>query len=1744
MAFAAAVQFGAFAEPVVSDVVAKQRYPWNELVDITCSLSGFDETTKTHEFVVAAVIPDSTNDSPVSHFWVMRDGLKSTNYEVNSNGTYHLIWDAKADLGEVVYSNIVVRVTVTRALEKVQLWKGGPSWATTNIGAEEPWEYGYSFMWGDIVGYKFENNAWVASDGSSFNFSFSGAPTYGKSVATLKSEGWITTSGALAPEHDAAHVQWGGIWRMPTSLDIDYLNSMCDWIWTTTNGVPGYIVRGRGDYASNSIFLPCAGYGKGASHYSAKSDGYYWSSIPYSSLYSGDNYQSLNLRFGSGYRRTTYDYYHDNDYYRYLGQSIRPVQGLNNPIGFYIDGTDSMPFMLDTMVERTVASSIIVQWDASWIGSNADATVVITDNGVEIVREIGFGEYELTSANSGRHELTYKTLIDGNEQEEAYTAVLFKDWKYAVDEAGGAIIMGTSSTSGELEIPSEIDGYAVTGIGENAFANNGKITSVIIPESVTSIGDHAFASCYSLTGVTIPDSVTSIGSYAFAWCDGITSVTIPNSVTSIGEEVFGGFHLQEVTISQSLCDGSVSLYNVLYGSSTSIYDKLKTINIVGEVSCIGNRAFSGLSAVEQITIPDGVTSIGYGAFAGCSSLTNMIIPDGVTCIGDYAFGGCSGLVYVELPDSVETVGNMAFSWCPRLADENGFVIIHETLYGYYGNSRTIDLENLEISSYVFDGSAFDSVTLSNCNIRAYSFYHANIDELNIFYSGCYDIAQCAFADCNPINTVRLICTGDHDNLQVYDDWPMGGGYPVFYTYNIQSVSVPESVCTSASLMQEMWSGSCIRNLEVNDGVGSIIDGVFDSLEYLERVSIPNSVESIGDSAFARCYLLMDISVDEGNMVYKSQNGLLLTKDGTTLLAAVNGDVVIPDSVLTISANAFTHCSNVKSVTMPLRFKGGSYGFSTANITYTCDYDVVFHANGGTGEMLNQSRSYGDGAALNANTFTKEGYSFAGWVLSDDGEIAYVDGYVGDMIDEAVDAIDLYAKWAINQYTATFDANGGVGSCNATQDYGTKLSAPTVTRVGYDFSGWIPEVPSTMPAEDMSYTAQWVPKKYTITFDANGGSGGWSEERDYDSEIVAPIVTRTGYEFAGWSPEVAAKVPDEGVTYVAQWTPKKYRVTFDANGGEGGWSEMRDYDSEIVAPVVTRTGYSFNGWNHAVSNTVPNADVEYVAQWVAKSYTVSFDANGGDVMGATKTVTYDSAYGELPVPTKTGYSLGAWTLGGNIVNAESIVNVPADHVLTANWVANNYQVSFDCNGGNCDVGSASIVYNTAIGELPVPTKDGAEFIGWWTETDAGDRIDESLVITADMTIYAHWLYEVAMPVIMPGDGASFRRDTCHVSISCETEGATIYYSAQGKTPKHNDNYLYHGEFEINDTAVVKAIAVFGALKSGCVTATITKEVITLEEVLDVGDKVDILTSDQHPWLPKVDDNAKVGDASAKSGIIGDNGSSWMAAQFVGAGTVTFWNRVSCEDDYDGATWDRLMVYTNDVEIAHWRMDGKTDWVQRRLSFTGGANVIKWVYYKDEDGGDGEDCAWVDGIVWTPDSEPDEPEPQVAPLVTFDDSKMEAPVVDEESGKRTIEPKSGETLDESDVAKVKMTASDDVTDITEAYHIELVDGTIEITLATPKVEEVEENKRDEDDPSGMLANVEPEQIEEQPEPKEGEEVGALPVKTYPGLYYQASWGDDLNSLTTGEKVQATGDSLYLGVIKQKGDKGFYKLSVSEK
>ena len=221
-----------------------------------------------------------------------------------------------------------------------------------------------------------------------------------------------------------------------------------------------------------------------------------------------------------------------------------------------------------------------------------------------------------------------------------------------------------------------------------------------------------------------------------------------------------------------------------------------------------------------------------------------------------------------------------------------------------------------------------------------------------------------------------------------------------------------------------------------------------------------------------------------------------------------------------------------------------------------------------------------------------GYTFGGWNKADGTAWDYAS-------DKVTDNITLYAKWAANTYTIAFDTTGGSEIAPITQDYGTQIAVPEApTREGYTFTGWDREIPTTMPAENMTITAKWKVNQYTITFDTNGGSEITPITQDYGTAITAPAnPTREGYTFIGWDKEIPTTMPAENMTVTAQWEINQYKITFDTNGGSEIAPITQDYGTAITAPAdPTREGYTFIGWDMEIPATMPAENITLKAKW--------------------------------------------------------------------------------------------------------------------------------------------------------------------------------------------------------------------------------------------------------------------------------------------------------------------------------------------------------------------------------------------------------------------------------------------------------------------------------------------------------------------------------------------------------------------
>jgi putative cell wall-binding protein len=250
---------------------------------------------------------------------------------------------------------------------------------------------------------------------------------------------------------------------------------------------------------------------------------------------------------------------------------------------------------------------------------------------------------------------------------------------------GGVTSIGNEAFYQCKKLTSVSISNGVTNIGSGAFQKCDGLTSVAIPDSVTSIGDRAFEECLALTNLTVPNSVTSIGDEAFSSCTSVTSLNIPDGVKKIGKGTFRAcYELTSITIPDSVTS---------IGDSAFKYcSKLTSVNIPDGVTSIGKEAFFYCRGLTNLTIPDSVKSIGDGAFSCCGKLTSINIPSGMTSIGNEVFYECDGLTSIIIPNGVTSIGDNAFDSCSSLISitiPDSVTSIGKWAFAYHNDNLTI-----------------------------------------------------------------------------------------------------------------------------------------------------------------------------------------------------------------------------------------------------------------------------------------------------------------------------------------------------------------------------------------------------------------------------------------------------------------------------------------------------------------------------------------------------------------------------------------------------------------------------------------------------------------------------------------------------------------------------------------------------------------------------------------------------------------------------------------------------------------------------------------------------------------------------------------------------------------------------------------------------------------------------------------------------------------------------------------------
>lgn len=497
--------------------------------------------------------------------------------------------------------------------------------------------------------------------------------------------------------------------------------------------------------------------------------------------------------------------------------------------------------------------------------------------------------------------------------------------------------------SGDINIPSSVTyngiTYAVRFIGNAAFSNCVDLTSVVIPNSVQSINAETFNGCSGLVNVTIPNSIIIIGDNAFKDCSSLTSVFIPNSVTDISYNAFWGCSglvsikvdsNNQVYDSRDNCNAIIqtSKNNLLFGCKNTIIPNtvtsigmafyncsgLTSINIHNSITSISGLAFAGCTNLESVNwnaINCNDFSDDYGPFrglsniktfsfgeevehipanlcAGLTGLTSVIIPNSVSSVGKRAFLNCSGLANITIGNSVASFGIFAFASCSSLTDvtlPSSVTTITEGLFMDCSNLKSVTIPNsiTSIEKRVFDGcGSLTSVTIPN---------------------SVSSIGEDSFRNCMGLTTVY---------------------------WNAKN-------CNGFSSTSAPFRGIGIKSFFIGEEVECLPSYLCKGLSELTSITISNSVTSIGYGVFHECWGLTSMKVESGNHVYDSRNNcnaIIETASNMLFLGCKN--TIIPNSVTSIGSSAFYNCKGLISISIPNSVTEivGFYGCSDlTNVTF-------------------------------------------------------------------------------------------------------------------------------------------------------------------------------------------------------------------------------------------------------------------------------------------------------------------------------------------------------------------------------------------------------------------------------------------------------------------------------------------------------------------------------------------------------------------------------------------------------------------------------------------------------------------------------------------------------------------------------------------------------------------------------------------------------------------------------------------
>ena len=518
-----------------------------------------------------------------------------------------------------------------------------------------------------------------------------------------------------------------------------------------------------------------------------------------------------------------------------------------------------------------------------------------------------------------------------------------QEYTYTLSADGTAVITAYNGSETALIVPDTLDGHVVTKIGDSAFAYNGQITSVTLPDSVTEIGSYAFNDCTRLTSVTVPTSLVAVGEGAFFSCTALTEAPLPDGLQSLGESAF--------------------------------YDctSLQSVTVPGTVQTFGSHVFANCTALKKATLGAGLTALPVQTFCGCTALTDVTLPNSLTQIGDRAFSDCALLTKIDLPQNVSAIGEYAFrrtalksiTLTKGTVGKGAFAnagaltnvdlgavttIADEAFFNTALTNVTLPAELTSLGSHVFTeqpcedpkGILLYTVADGSTAFRTdeqgalYNKEGTTLLAVPSLYKGSFivpktvtAIAPYAFENCTELTSVDL---GAVTSI----------GESAFRSCTgLTAVTLPKGVKTLPAYT--FYNCSSLADVTLPEGLTAVADYAFARCGALTQLKLPATLTRLTGAAFAGCNQKIHFTCAAGAALQTAANDdtMLLSENGTALTAWLCGTdvaaVTVPDTVTSLASHAIISPA-VTTVSLP------------ASVTDIAEEAVGYSLSDKTGEM--------------------------------------------------------------------------------------------------------------------------------------------------------------------------------------------------------------------------------------------------------------------------------------------------------------------------------------------------------------------------------------------------------------------------------------------------------------------------------------------------------------------------------------------------------------------------------------------------------------------------------------------------------------------------------------------------------------------------------------------------------------------------------------------------------------------------